>query len=62
MSPSDWTAAPTFLITGATSGLGEAIATQLGQRSAGALGARTADRGAAAAERIGAAYRKPISR
>ena len=54
---------PTFLITGATSGLGEAIATQLGQRGARVLlGARTADRGEAAAERIGAAYRKPISR
>ena len=44
---------PTFLITGATSGLGEAIATQLGQRGARVLlGARTADRGEAAAERI----------
>jgi NAD(P)-dependent dehydrogenase (short-subunit alcohol dehydrogenase family) len=44
---------PTFLITGATSGLGEAIATQLGERGARVLlGARTADRGEAAAERI----------
>jgi retinol dehydrogenase-14 len=44
---------PTFLITGATSGLGEAIAAQLGERGARVLmGARTLDRGEAAAERI----------
>jgi NAD(P)-dependent dehydrogenase (short-subunit alcohol dehydrogenase family) len=44
---------PTFLVTGATSGLGEAIAAQLGERGARVLmGARTVDRGVAAAERI----------
>ena len=44
---------PTFLVTGATSGLGEAIAAQLGERGARVLmGARTVDRGEAAAERI----------
>jgi NAD(P)-dependent dehydrogenase (short-subunit alcohol dehydrogenase family) len=44
---------PMYLITGATSGLGEAIAAQLGERGARVLmGARTADRGEAAAERI----------
>jgi NAD(P)-dependent dehydrogenase (short-subunit alcohol dehydrogenase family) len=44
---------PTFLITGATSGLGEAIATQLGATGAQVLmGARTPERGEAAAERI----------
>jgi NAD(P)-dependent dehydrogenase (short-subunit alcohol dehydrogenase family) len=43
----------TFLITGATSGLGEAIAAQLGERGVRVLmGARTSDRGQAAAERI----------
>jgi NAD(P)-dependent dehydrogenase (short-subunit alcohol dehydrogenase family) len=46
-------ARPTFLITGATSGLGEAIAAQLCERGARVLmGARTADRGDVAAERI----------
>lgn len=44
---------PTFLITGATSGVGEAIAAQLSDRGARVLmGARTADRGEVAAERI----------
>ena len=44
---------PTFLVTGATSGLGEAIATQLSERGARVLmGARTAERGEAAADRI----------
>jgi NAD(P)-dependent dehydrogenase (short-subunit alcohol dehydrogenase family) len=44
---------PTFLVTGATSGLGEAIATQLGERGVRVLlGARTAERGEIAAERI----------
>jgi NAD(P)-dependent dehydrogenase (short-subunit alcohol dehydrogenase family) len=44
---------PTFLVTGATSGLGEAIAAQLGERGARVLiGARTSDRGEAATERI----------
>jgi retinol dehydrogenase 12 len=44
---------PTFLITGATSGVGEAIAAQLGERGARVLmGARTSNRGDAAAERI----------
>ena len=44
---------PTFLVTGATSGLGEAVAAQLGERGARVLmGARTVDRGEAAAERI----------
>ena len=44
---------PTFLITGATSGVGEAIATQLSDRGARVLmGARTADRGEVAAKRI----------
>jgi retinol dehydrogenase 12 len=44
---------PTFLITGTTSGLGEAIAAQLAGRGARVLmGARTSDRGQAAAERI----------
>ena len=42
-----------YPITGATSGLGEAIAAQLGEHGARVLmGARTADRGEAAAERI----------
>ena len=44
---------PTFLVTGATSGVGEAIAAQLSDRGARVLmGARTADRGEVAAERI----------
>jgi retinol dehydrogenase 12 len=44
---------PTFLVTGATSGLGEAIAAELAERRARVLvGARTAERGEAAAERI----------
>ena len=44
---------PTFLITGATSGVGEAIAAQLSDRGARVLmGARTADRGEVAAKRI----------
>jgi NAD(P)-dependent dehydrogenase (short-subunit alcohol dehydrogenase family) len=44
---------PTFLVTGATSGVGEAIATQLGERGAQVLiGARTTERGEAAADRI----------
>ena len=44
---------PTFLVTGATSGVGEAIATQLGERGVRILlGARTTERGQAAADRI----------
>jgi retinol dehydrogenase 12 len=44
---------PTFLVTGATSGVGEAIATQLGERGLRVIvGARTPERGRAAAERI----------
>jgi len=44
---------PTFLVTGATSGVGEAIATQLAERGAQVLiGARTSARGEAAADRI----------
>jgi len=44
---------PTFLVTGATSGVGEAIATQLGERGVRVIvGARTPVRGRAAAERI----------
>ena len=44
---------PTFLVTGATSGVGEAIATQLSERGARVLiGARTTERGQAAADRI----------
>ena len=44
---------PTFLVTGATSGLGEAIATQLSERGAQVfIGARTAERGEAAVDRI----------
>jgi retinol dehydrogenase-14 len=44
---------PTFLVTGATSGLGEAIATQLSESGARVLmGARTPERGQAAADRI----------
>jgi NAD(P)-dependent dehydrogenase (short-subunit alcohol dehydrogenase family) len=44
---------PTFLVTGATSGVGEAIATQLGERGAQVLiGARSTERGEAAADRI----------
>lgn len=44
---------PTFLVTGATSGVGEAIATQLCERGARVLiGARTTERGEAAADRI----------
>ncbi len=44
---------PTFLVTGATSGVGEAIATQLSERGAQVLiGARTTERGEAAADRI----------
>ena len=44
---------PTFLVTGATSGVGEAIATQLAERGARVLmGARTAERGQVAADRI----------
>jgi NAD(P)-dependent dehydrogenase (short-subunit alcohol dehydrogenase family) len=44
---------PTFLVTGATSGVGEAIATQLCEHRAQVLiGARTTERGEAAADRI----------
>ena len=44
---------PAFLVTGATSGVGEAIATQLCARGAQILiGARTTERGEAAADRI----------
>ena len=44
---------PTFLVTGATSGVGEAIATQLGERGIRVIvGARMPERGRAAAERI----------
>jgi retinol dehydrogenase-12 len=44
---------PTLLVTGATSGLGEAIATQLAERRARVLvGARTIERGEDAADRI----------
>jgi NAD(P)-dependent dehydrogenase (short-subunit alcohol dehydrogenase family) len=44
---------PTFLVTGATSGVGEAIAAELAERRARVLvGARTAERGEAAAARI----------
>ena len=44
---------PTFLVTGATSGVGEAIATQLSARGAQVfMGARTAERGEAAVDRI----------
>jgi NAD(P)-dependent dehydrogenase (short-subunit alcohol dehydrogenase family) len=44
---------PTFVITGATSGVGEAIAARLSDRGTRVLmGARTADRGEVAAERI----------
>jgi NAD(P)-dependent dehydrogenase (short-subunit alcohol dehydrogenase family) len=44
---------PTFLVTGATSGVGEAIATQLAERGVQVLiGARTTERGEAAAHRI----------
>jgi retinol dehydrogenase 12 len=44
---------PTFLVTGATSGLGEAIASQLAERGARVvMGARTLARGHAAADRI----------
>jgi NAD(P)-dependent dehydrogenase (short-subunit alcohol dehydrogenase family) len=44
---------PTLLVTGATSGLGEAIATQLGERGARVLiGARTSEGGQVAADRI----------
>jgi len=44
---------PTFLVTGATSGVGEAIAAELAERRARVLvGARTAEQGEAAAERI----------
>jgi retinol dehydrogenase-14 len=51
--PADFDHRPTFLVTGATSGVGEAITTQLAERGARVLvGARTAERGEAAAERI----------
>ena len=44
---------PAFFVTGATSGVGEAIATQLCERGARVLlGARTTERGEAAADRI----------
>jgi NAD(P)-dependent dehydrogenase (short-subunit alcohol dehydrogenase family) len=47
------TTAPTFLVTGATSGVGEAIAAQLAERGARVLlGARTTERGEVAADRI----------
>jgi short-subunit dehydrogenase len=49
---------PTFLVTGATGGLGEAIATQLAEGGARVImGARTTERGQAAADRI--RYRAP---
>ena len=44
---------PTFLVTGATSGIGEAIAMQLSERGARVLmGARTPERGRVAADRV----------
>jgi retinol dehydrogenase-14 len=44
---------PTFLVTGATSGIGEAIAAQLSEHGARVLiGARTTERGQLAADRI----------
>ena len=44
---------PTILVTGATGGIGEAIATQLSERGARVLvGARTPERGEAAVDRI----------
>jgi retinol dehydrogenase 12 len=47
------TTTSTFLVTGATSGIGEAIATQLAERGARVLvGARTTERGQEAADRI----------
>jgi NAD(P)-dependent dehydrogenase (short-subunit alcohol dehydrogenase family) len=47
------TTTSTFLVTGATSGIGEAIATQLAERGARILlGARTTERGQEAADRI----------
>jgi NAD(P)-dependent dehydrogenase (short-subunit alcohol dehydrogenase family) len=44
---------PTFLVTGATSGIGEAIAMQLSEHGARVLmGARTPERGRVAADRV----------
>ena len=54
---------PTFLVTGATSGVGEAIAAELAERRARVLvGARTAERGRLQQSEFRAAYRRLISR
>ena len=51
---------PTILVTGATGGIGEAIATQLSERGARVLvGARTPKRGEAAVDRIRSRVRNP---